>query len=164
MDLFLINGGFYARMAQQLMETWLSGRKRHRAKVLGGKLPRGFESHRLRKICYSAQVPTKFHTMINNYSYGHSWMWPGTGFGILGIVISLVIVAILITLKGYALWHAARRSEKGWFIALLILNTLGILELLYLYFIVGKWHEYYPGNRPKTPPTTTPSAPTEPKA
>ena len=31
------------------LETWLSGRKRHRAKVLGGKLPRGFESHRLRK-------------------------------------------------------------------------------------------------------------------
>lgn len=36
-------------MARQL-ETWLSGRKRHRAKVLGGKLPRGFESHRLRSI------------------------------------------------------------------------------------------------------------------
>ncbi len=31
-------------------ETWLSGRKRHRAKVLGGQLPRGFESHRLRRI------------------------------------------------------------------------------------------------------------------
>ena len=29
-------------------ETWLSGRKRHRAKVLGGQPPRGFESHRLR--------------------------------------------------------------------------------------------------------------------
>jgi hypothetical protein len=30
------------------MERWLSGRKRHRAKVLTGKLVRGFESHPLR--------------------------------------------------------------------------------------------------------------------
>jgi len=34
--------------------------------------------------------------------------------------------------KGLALWHAARREEKGWFIALLIINTVGILEIIYL--------------------------------
>lgn len=31
-----------------ILETWLSGRKRHRAKVLGSQGPHGFESHRLR--------------------------------------------------------------------------------------------------------------------
>ena len=31
------------------LERWLSGRKRHRAKVLGEQSPRGFESHSLRK-------------------------------------------------------------------------------------------------------------------
>ena len=31
-------------------ETWLSGLKRHRAKVLGGQLSRGFKSHRLRQM------------------------------------------------------------------------------------------------------------------
>ena len=30
------------------MERWLSGRKRRRAKALGMKVPRGFESHPLR--------------------------------------------------------------------------------------------------------------------
>ena len=35
--------------------------------------------------------------------------------------------------KGMALWRAARLRSKGWFIALLIVNTVGILEILYLY-------------------------------
>ena len=35
--------------------------------------------------------------------------------------------------KGLALWRAAARQEKGWFIALLLVNTLGILEIFYLY-------------------------------
>lgn len=38
--------------------------------------------------------------------------------------------------KGLALWHASKRDEKKWFIALLILNTLGILEIIYLFFVV----------------------------
>lgn len=35
--------------------------------------------------------------------------------------------------KGFALWRAAGNKDKGWFIAILILNTLGILEMLYLF-------------------------------
>lgn len=38
--------------------------------------------------------------------------------------------------KGIALWHAARREEKWWFIALLFINTAGILEICYLVFVV----------------------------
>ena len=51
----------------------------------------------------------------------------------------LVILLVLWVLpwKGVALWKAARREEKWWFIALLILNTLGILEILYI-FIFSK--------------------------
>ncbi len=37
--------------------------------------------------------------------------------------------------KGIALWHAARNRQKGWFIILLILNTAGILDILYIYFL-----------------------------
>ncbi len=36
--------------------------------------------------------------------------------------------------KGFALWHAAQGKEKNWFIAILILNTVGILEIAYLFF------------------------------
>lgn len=34
--------------------------------------------------------------------------------------------------RGPALWRAARRSEMGWFVSLLILNTGGLLPMLYL--------------------------------
>ncbi len=53
---------------------------------------------------------------------------------LLGALIPLLVVvaAWTVIIKGYALWHAARNSQKGWFIALLIVNTLGILEVVYL--------------------------------
>jgi hypothetical protein len=37
--------------------------------------------------------------------------------------------------KGLALWKAARQKDKVWFVVLLILNTLGILEIIYIYLI-----------------------------
>jgi len=59
-------------------------------------------------------------------SYG--WGMPG----IWGILFWPIIIWSL-AWKGIALWKAARQSEKGWFVALLIVNTAGILELLYIY-------------------------------
>lgn len=35
--------------------------------------------------------------------------------------------------KGLALWYAARQRQRAWFIALLLVNTLGILEIIYLF-------------------------------
>ncbi|MEK7482678.1 MAG: DUF5652 family protein [Patescibacteria group bacterium] len=39
--------------------------------------------------------------------------------------------------KAVAMWKAARNSHKGWFVALLIINTVGILDILYI-FVFGK--------------------------
>ncbi len=38
----------------KILERWLSGLKRHRAKVLSGQPDRGFKSHpfRIKKVCY----------------------------------------------------------------------------------------------------------------
>jgi len=53
----------------------------------------------------------------------------------------MLLIAILIiwTLpwKGIALWKSAKNGSKWWFIVLLVLNTLGILEILYI-FIFSK--------------------------
>ncbi len=38
--------------------------------------------------------------------------------------------------KGLALWHSAKRREPVWFIVFLLVNTLGILEIVYLFFIL----------------------------
>jgi hypothetical protein len=50
----------------------------------------------------------------------------------------LVIIAIAaiwsLIWKGFALWHSARNHQKVWYVALLIINSLGILEILYLLF------------------------------
>lgn len=50
-------------------------------------------------------------------------------------IVSLVVLALLWSLvwKALALWKSARRGSKVWFIVFLVVNTVGILEILYLY-------------------------------
>lgn len=36
--------------------------------------------------------------------------------------------------KGIALWKSARNSQRNWFVALLILNTFGLLEIYYIFY------------------------------
>lgn len=40
--------------------------------------------------------------------------------------------------KGLALWRAARYKQNRWFIVILILNTFGLLEIIYLTWFVKK--------------------------
>jgi len=47
-------------------------------------------------------------------------------------------IVILIALwslpwKGLALWRAAKKNDKKWFIVLLVANTLAILDILYIF-------------------------------
>ena len=69
---------------------------------------------------------------MNPYGYG------GFGTGFAGIVISLLLVILLWGLfwKGLGLWHSARQGNYRWFVAILIINSLGILELIYLFAIL----------------------------
>lgn len=56
--------------------------------------------------------------------------------GISGVLFVILMIWSIIW-KGLALWRAARRGENIWFIVLLLLNTLGILEIIY-YFLIAK--------------------------
>ncbi|MBI2052561.1 MAG: hypothetical protein HYT38_02730 [Candidatus Sungbacteria bacterium] len=62
--------------------------------------------------------------------------------GIFGIVVGGVLLALVIIWsvywKGRGLWRAAHQNSKPWFVALLLINTLGILEILYLYVFSKK--------------------------
>lgn len=49
-------------------------------------------------------------------------------------VLMLIGAAWTIAWKGIALWRSARRDDFWWFVALLIINTLGILEIIYIVF------------------------------
>ena len=48
----------------------------------------------------------------------------------------IIILVLLWTLpwKAAALWRSAGRKQLGWFLAMLLLNTLGLLEIVYLFF------------------------------
>ncbi|MFA6159933.1 MAG: DUF5652 family protein [Parcubacteria group bacterium] len=49
--------------------------------------------------------------------------------------ILIIIIAVIWTLpwKGFALWKSARRGDSIWFVILLLVNTLAILEILYIF-------------------------------
>lgn len=47
------------------------------------------------------------------------------------LMIALAVWSI--TWKAYALWKAAQHNDKAWFVALVILNTAGILDILYIF-------------------------------
>lgn len=71
----------------------------------------------------------------------------------LALIPLIAIVALwTVIIKGYALWHAARNSQKGWFIALLVINTLGILEIVYLIWFSSS------SNRVKSAVSSSPQA------
>lgn len=53
-------------------------------------------------------------------------------------LLGLIFLGAL-ALKGYALWHAARRGETWWFVALLVINTMGILEIIYIAAVLKKF-------------------------
>jgi methionyl-tRNA synthetase len=53
-------------------------------------------------------------------------------------LILFLILAWTLPWKGVALWKAANNRHKGWFIALLIVNTLAILEIIYIFYFSKK--------------------------
>lgn len=70
----------------------------------------------------------------------------------LGLFVVLVIWSAV--WKAVAMWYAARNGDKPWYIFILILNTVGILEIIYIFAV----------HRPKNakinqPGSSTPSAP-----
>jgi len=56
--------------------------------------------------------------------------------------ISVIFIILFIMLliwtyfwKAAALWHAVRNKDKVWFAVFLLVNTLGILDMIYLFGI-----------------------------
>jgi len=49
-----------------------------------------------------------------------------------------IILIWSIAWKGIALWNAAKHSQRNWFIAILVINIVGILEIIYLFRFAKK--------------------------
>lgn len=62
------------------------------------------------------------------YLFLHPFIW-----------LAIIPIIIWTTIwKGIALWKAAKRDDQAWFVIMLIVNTLGILEIIYIYTIANK--------------------------
>ena len=63
----------------------------------------------------------------SNWQNMMNWDQPGfrTGFTLLALW--------SLFWKGLALWKAARNDQRYWYVALLLINLAGILEILYLF-------------------------------
>lgn len=74
--------------------------------------------------------------MMGAWGGGPQWMmeyWP-----LLAVALAPIILAVIlwsVAWKGLALWHSGRRGQYWWFIILLVVNTMGILEIIYLFAI-----------------------------
>ncbi len=77
------------------------------------------------------------HWTMNNgvFNFGGSFVAGMT----VGVVL-LILAVWTLYWKYRALWHAAKHEHKVWFVVLLLVNTLGILEILYLY-VFSKYHK-----------------------
>jgi len=71
----------------------------------------------------------------NWFSYSAGWPWSGWW----GIGIPLLLVWSFFW-KGWALWQTAKNEEKVWFAVFLVVNTAGILEIVYL-FLLSSTHQ-----------------------
>ncbi|MHB9019881.1 MAG: DUF5652 family protein [Minisyncoccota bacterium] len=49
-----------------------------------------------------------------------------------------LVLAWALTWKGIALWKAAKADSRNWFIALMVINTMGLLEIAYIYYFGKK--------------------------
>jgi hypothetical protein len=64
--------------------------------------------------------------------------------GVSPFLFSFLIAVISIwalSWKGFALWKASKKNHIAWFVFLLVINTFGILEILYIFWLsnlVGK--------------------------
>lgn len=54
------------------------------------------------------------------------------------LLIALILIWSLVW-KGFALWKSAELRQKYWFIAILIVNSFGIIEIIYLFLISPKY-------------------------
>ncbi len=69
-----------------------------------------------------------------NQFYTQSLFFNNDWFSVLFIVLSIWTLFW----KGYSLWTASKNNQWKWFIALLLLNTVGILDIIYIFHVAKK--------------------------
>ncbi|MEI6650283.1 MAG: DUF5652 family protein [Candidatus Moraniibacteriota bacterium] len=64
-------------------------------------------------------------------------------------VIFIIVFLWSLPWKGVALWKAARNGHTAWFVILLVVNTVALLEIVYIFFFAKKDSEQLTGTMRK---------------
>lgn len=52
--------------------------------------------------------------------------------------LNIILIVWSLIIKGITLWKCSKNNQKYWFITIFLVNTLGILEIIYLKFFQKK--------------------------
>lgn len=52
--------------------------------------------------------------------------------------VAILFLVWMILWKGLGLWKAARNKHLTWFVIILVVNTVGLLEIAYIFFL-NRW-------------------------
>lgn len=66
---------------------------------------------------------------------------------VLFITLVFVLAVWTVIWKGIALWYSARNKNKVWFVLMMVLNTAGVLPIIYIFFIRPKKKELVIGKK-----------------
>ena len=73
-------------------------------------------------------------TVHNAYQDLYSLISNSLGISVTAVIFLLSIIGIWsLVWKGLALWKSSKRNQLVWFVVLLVINTVGILEILYIF-------------------------------
>ncbi len=53
-------------------------------------------------------------------------------------VLFIIFLLWNILWKGVALWKSAQNNQRNWFMVMLVLNTFGILEAIYIFYFQAR--------------------------
>lgn len=48
--------------------------------------------------------------------------------------LTAALVLWVLPWKGFALWKAARKNHRWWFLGILIINSMGLVDILYIFY------------------------------
>ena len=61
-------------------------------------------------------------------------------FGVFLLPVLAIVLVWSFAIKGVALWTSARKGHKVWFVVFLLINDIGVLELIYLTWFSKEKH------------------------
>jgi len=70
-------------------------------------------------------------SILSNFELAKFFLVPEKFYLLFNILV-LVLLFVVLLLKGLALWRSARLNQRIWFWIFIFVNTIGILEIVYL--------------------------------